>query len=331
MPKASLDQIRKTTHRALTQSGAEDWIAAHVADAVTVAESFGNRICGLAYLESYCRQLGTGRVKGDVTPEVSRPRAGTVLVDAKYGFAQPAFAKALPQALEAARETGIASLAITHAHTCTSLGYFTAQIARAGLVGIGLTNASPVVAAPGGKARVIGTNPISFAVPDGAGGMAMQFDQSTTAVALGKIKFAKATGEQIPEGWAVDKHGQPTTDPAAALEGSLKSLGGDMAYKGWGFGLMAEVLGAAMTGSAISRNVKPLLSPDGPPHDLGQYFILIDPATSDQFTARMIEIAEGIAMDPGARMPGQGKTPSDPIDVDETVWHLAEAFAAGSA
>ena len=120
-------------------------------------------------------------------------------------------------------------MAVGHAHTCTSLGFFTEQIALEGLIGLGVTNASPIVAPPGGKTRVIGTNPIAFSVPDGKGGLAMQFDQSTTTVALGKITMAKAAGEHIPEGWSIDAEGQPTTDPEAAITGSLVSMGG---YKG---------------------------------------------------------------------------------------------------
>ena len=91
------------------------------------------------------------------------------------------------------------------------------------MIGFGLTNATPIVAPPGGKARIIGTNPIAFSAPDGVGGVAMQFDQSTTTVALGKITMAKAAGEAIPPGSALDKDGNPTTDPEAALAGSLVS------------------------------------------------------------------------------------------------------------
>jgi (2R)-3-sulfolactate dehydrogenase (NADP+) len=240
-----------------------------------------------------------------------------VVVDAQDGFAQPAFQRGLPEALRAARENGTASLAIGHAHTCTSLGYFTAQIARAGLIAFGMTNATPVVAPPGGSTRVIGTNPMSFAVPDGQGGIAMLFDQSTTAIAMGKITMAKAAGHSIPLGWAVDKDGQPTTDPAAALAGSLVSSGG---YKGWGFGLMAEILTAGMTGGRCSQDVAPLKAAEGAPHDLGQYYLLIDPGVSDDFGARMARIAEGVAANEGARMPGQGKVLATEVDVEDAVW-----------
>jgi len=324
MTDVSLAEIRRLSAQALMRHGAAAWVADHMADAITRAESVGNKICGLYYLESYCKQLETGRVKGDVEPEVTRPRPGTVKVDARFGFAQPAFARALSQALEAARDCGTANLAVGHAHTCTSLGYFTEQIARAGLIGIGMTNASPIVAPPGGKTRVIGTNPFAFSVPDGSGGIAMQFDQSTTTVALGKITMAKATGERIPLGWAVDAQGNPTTDPEEALKGSLVSTGG---YKGWGFGLMVELLAAGMTGGVVSRDVKPLKAPEGPPHDLGQFYILIDPATSPEFFDRLSQVADGVALDPGARMPGRDKTVMDPVLLEEAVWAQLQDLA----
>nr|MCS5605186.1 Ldh family oxidoreductase [Alphaproteobacteria bacterium] len=238
--------------------------------------------------------------------------------------AQPAFARALPEAVAAARDCGVASLAVGHAHTCTSLGFFTEQIALEGLIGLGMTNASPIVAPPGGKTRVIGTNPIAFSVPDGKGGLAMQFDQSTTTVALGKITMAKAAGEKIPEGWAVDIEGEPTTDPEEAITGSLVSMGG---YKGWGFGLMAELLAAGLTGGVVSRDVKPLKALEGPPHDLGQYYLLMDPGVSGEFFERLQQVEGAVALNKGARMPGQGKREQDPVELDETVWELTLTLA----
>ena len=327
MPRVPLNEIESTTKAALENHGARPWIADEVAKAVRKAESVGNRICGLYYLESYCQQLQSGRVKGDVEPVVSRPRSANVVVDAKFGFAQTAFSRALPDAVTAARECGVASLAVCHAHTCTAVGYFTEQIAKAGLIGLGMTNASPIVAPPGGKTRVIGTNPIAFSVPDGNGGIAMQFDQSTTTVALGKITMAKAAGESIPEGWAIDANGQPTTDPEAALAGSLVSTGG---YKGWGFGLMVELLVAGLTESVASQDVKPLKAPEGPPHDLGQYYILIDPASSSAFYERMQQVVQGVAQDEGARMPGQGKVEQDPVELEQAVWDQAQTLAGKS-
>ncbi len=316
--QASLNEIETLTHDLLVKHGADNWIAQEVSRAVRKAEAIGNKICGLFYVESYCIQLESGRVNGKVQPVVSRPKPAVVKVDAKMGFAQPAFSKGLDEAVSAARENGMAQLAICHSHTCTSLGFFTEQIARKGMIAIGLTNASPIVAPPGGKKRTIGTNPIAFSVPDGEGGLAMQFDQSTSAVALGKIKMAKAAGEEIPLGWAVDADGKPTTNPEEALKGSLVSSGG---YKGWGFGLMSEILAAGMTGGTLSKDVKPLLVAEGPPHDLGQFYILIDPSSSNEFFDRMQAIAEAIDQEEGARLPGRNKLDADPVEVEDALWN----------
>lgn len=315
----SFTEIEAVSRQALIAHGAGEVQATAVAKAVARAEALGNVICGLYYLESYCTQLASGRVNGTVTPVVTQPRGAAVKADAQFGFAQPAFDAGLPVAIKAARDNGVATLAVAHAHTCTSLGYFTEQIADAGLIGIGFTNASPVVAPPGGNAAVIGTNPIAMSAP-GDGKVAMHFDFSTSAVALGKITMAKAAGTPIPLGWAVDADGQPTTDPEAALKGALVSAGG---YKGWGFGLMAELLAAGMTGSVNSLDVKGLKLPDGKPHGLGQFYILMDPGTyDDAFAARFARVAEAVAAQDGARIPGADRDVRTEIDVPEALWTL---------
>lgn len=319
MVAIAVTDIEDTARKALIAHGAGQVQAAEVARAVARAEALGNVICGLYYLESYCTQLKSGRVSGTVDPVVSQPRPGAVKADAQFGFAQPAFTAGLPVAIDAARDNGVATLAVAHAHTCTSLGFFTEQIAGAGLIGIGFTNASPVVAPPGGNKAVIGTNPIAMSVP-GDGKMAMHFDFSTSAVALGKITMAKAAGRSIPLGWAVDVHGQPTTDPEAALKGALVSAGG---YKGWGFGLMAELLAAGMTGSVNSLDVSGLKLPEGAPHDLGQFYILMDPGTyGADFADRFARIATAVAEQEGARLPGAERIEKDVIDVPDALWEL---------
>lgn len=325
MTTVSLDDIEATTAQALRAHGAEDWIAAEVARAVRRAEETGNVICGLYYLESYCVQLRSGRVQGAVEPVVAAPRPGVVQVDAGFGFAQAAFRRGLAAAVAAARANGIATYAICHAHTCTSLGYFTEQIAAEGLVAIGMTNATPIVAAPGGTKRLIGTNPIAFSVPGRAGGRALHFDFSTSAVALGKITMAAAAGQSIPLGWAVDADGQPTTDPNAALKGALVGAGG---HKGWGFGLMAEVLVAGLTGSLNSIDVAPLKAPTGKPHDLGQVYLLIDPAQNAGFFDRLERLQAAVADDPEARLPGSRPRRLDPVEVPDALWSLVTGLAA---
>ena len=324
MAEVTLDQIEDVSFAALRAHGAVEWIAREVARAVRRAEQTGNVICGLYYLESYCTQLASGRVSGSVEPEVTRVRPGAVKADAKFGFAQAAFSRGFSEACAAARENGTASFAVAHAHTCTSLGFFTEQFAEAGLVAIGMTNASPVVAPPGGNAKTIGTNPIAMSVPAKGGGVGMHFDFSTSAVALGKITMAKAAGESIPLGWAVDADGEPTTDPEAALGGALVSAGG---YKGWGFGLMVELLAAGMTGSVNSLDVGGLKLPDGPPHGLGQFYIVMDPGTySDAFFDRFARVAEAVEAQEGARVPGAARREMDVVDVPDALWTSVSAL-----
>jgi (2R)-3-sulfolactate dehydrogenase (NADP+) len=321
-------EIYLVTKTALLAHGAGTWQAEEVARATTHSEQHGNVICGLQYVESYCTQLASGRVDGQVQPAITQPRPAAVLADAKCGFAQPAFAAGRDLAIDTARKNGVAMLAVAQSHTCTSLGYFTEQIGRAGLIGLGFTNATPVVAAPGGKTRVIGTNPMAMSVPDGQGGLAVHFDFSTSAVALGKITMAKYAGQPIPLGWAVDENGTPTTDPDAALRGGLCSAGG---YKGWGLGVMVELMAAAMTGSVNSLDVGGLKLPDGPPHRLGQMYVLIDTTTfGDQFTTRLARLADAVAAEEGTRLPGQNRTPADLVDVPDALWQKLLALGAGA-
>ncbi len=316
-----LDTIQATTAKALEAHGAKPWIAESVAHAVRVAEANSNKICGLFYLQSYCSQLLVGRVKGDVEPEIHQPKPASVVVDAKLGFAQAAFSRGLDTALAAAKTNGVATLAICHSHTCTSMGYFTEQIARAGYIAIGMTNAKSCVSPPGGTKAVLGTNPIAMSVPDGKGGLAMQFDQSTSAIAIGKINMAATAGEKIPLGWGVDSEGEPTQDPNAVINGgSLVSSGG---YKGYGFGLMAEILAAAFTGGSTSTELEPLKATEGKPHDLGQCYIIIDPTnvSGDVFWDKLSIISEAVTNQPGARLPGSKKALPNAVELDEKVWH----------
>lgn len=329
MTRVSLDEIETTVAAALARHGADPSVAAHVANAVKVAEGNGNKICGLYYVESYCTQLASGRVNGTIEPVVVTERPGAVRVDAGLGFAQPAFAAGFATAVEAARVNGICGYSIEHAHTCTSLGYFTEQFAREGLLAIGATNASARVAPPGGSVAVLGTNPFAMAVPDGKGDVEFQFDFSTSAVALGKITMAVAAGEPIPLGWAVDADGAPTTDPAEALQGSLVSAGG---YKGYGIGLLVELLAGCLTGSRLSADVPPLKAPTGKAHDLGQFYIVVDPLSfgDGAFASQVAALVASIEAQPETRLPGSQRTVPSHVDVEHDVWELMRTLAAGA-
>ena len=140
--------------------------------------------------------------------------------------------------------------------------------------------------------------------------------------------MAAAAGEDIPLGWAVDADGKPTTDPKEALKGSLVSSGG---YKGYGFGLMAEVLAAAVTGSVNSVTIKTIKNPEGPPHDLGQFYLMIDPSVhaGDGFYERIEILSDAVTSQEGARLPGSKRVLPDSVELDPAVWELTQTLARG--
>ncbi len=323
----SLDEVEAKTIECLETAGAEKWIAEEMAKAVRYAEARNNPICGLYYLESYCTHLRNGRVNGTAAPEVTTPKAASIHVDAKMGFAQPAFKTGLAAAAKIAKENGTCAMAVAHAHTPTAMGYFTDQIAKQGLIGIGMTNAPACVAPPGGNKAVLGTNPIAMSVPARDGGVAFQFDQSTTVVIIGRIRVAAEAGEKIPMDWAVDENGKATDDPHAALRGSLASSGG---YKGYSYSLMVELLAAAVTGSLSSLTASPLKAIDGPPHNLGQFYFLLDPTTfsASGFYDQLEALTAAINEQENARLPGPVDIKDD-LEITTDLWQKVNDLAAG--
>ena len=139
--------------------------------------------------------------------------------------------------------------------------------------------------------------------------------------------MAAAAGEEIPPGWAIDSDGNPTTDPNAALKGSLVSTGG---YKGYGFGLMAEVLAAAVTGSVNSVDSSALKAPEGKPHNLGQFYFLLDPEvfSGGEFWQRLDTLAEAVNAQPGARLPGSKQRSVNEVSIEIAVWKKTQELAS---
>jgi len=168
--------------------------------------------------------------------------------------------------------------------------YYVLQIARQGMVGIAVTNSPPAMAPWGGRAPLLGTNPIAIAVPSDAEPLVI--DMATSLVAKGRILLAQTAGETtIPAGWALDAHGRPTTDVAEALKGTVAPLG---AHKGSGLALMIDILAGALTGAAMATGLGQLHSNQDKRQGLGHLFGAIDidqlvPLT--EFTRRVGELA----------------------------------------
>jgi (2R)-3-sulfolactate dehydrogenase (NADP+) len=299
----TLDEIERLAMSALLAAGASPEQAGPLAAAIMGAEADGIASHGLAYLPTYCEHLRCGKVDGKAVPVVTKPKPALVVVDAKSGFAHPAVDAGFKILIPLARELGLAGMAVRNSYNCGVLGYHTERIAGAGLLGLGFTNAPASIAPFGGRKAVIGTNPFAIAAPDGKGGAAISIDQSASVIAKSEVMRRKRAGASIPEGWAFGPEGEPTTDPEVALKGTMAPSGG---YKGFGAGLMVELLAAAASGAMLAMDASPFSGPMGGPPRTGQFFIAIDVAASSagEFGQRLERLVEAIAAQPGAHVPG---------------------------
>ncbi|MET0277229.1 MAG: Ldh family oxidoreductase [Pseudorhodoplanes sp.] len=299
----SLNEIKRLAVSALLAAGATQLQAEPLAAAITAAEADGIASHGLAYLPTYCEHLRCGKVDGKAVPVVTKPKPALIAVDAQTGFAHLAIDAGFEALIPLAREFGIAGMSVRNSYNCGVLGYHTERLAAAGLLGLGFTNAPASIAPFGGKKAVVGTNPFAIAAPDGKGGAAISIDQSASVIAKSEVMRRKRAGASIPEGWAFGPDGEATTDPEIALKGTMAPSGG---YKGFGAGLMVELLAAAASGAVLAMDASPFSGTAGGPPKTGQFFVAIDVAASSGggFGERVTKLVEAIVAQPGAHVPG---------------------------
>lgn len=323
MPRMTVDAIETLAAAALRRHGASEGQASALAAGLAGAERDGIRSHGLMYLPVYCEHLTCGKVVGSAEPVLSRPAPASLVVDAGSGFAHAAIDLGLPALVETARSQGIASLAIRNSYNCGILAYHTERIAEVGLVGLGFTNAPASIAPWGGRKAVLGTNPWSLAVPDGRGGARFVIDQSASVIAKSEVIKRSKSGEAIPEGWALDAEGRPTTDAAEGLKGTMVPAGG---YKGVGAALLVEVFAACLAGATPGIQASPFSGPAGGPPKTGQFFIALAPDISSggTFADRLAVVVEALGAETGGRLPGgrraaaRARIASEGVEVDET-------------
>ena len=302
----TLDDIEDLAYRALIAAGTADANARPLARATAATEADGIASHGLAYIPTYCEHVRCGKVDGQARPVLTRPAPSVIAVDAATGFAHPAIECGFADLIEAAHEQGLAALAVRNSYNCGILGYHTGRLAAAGLLAMGFTNAPASIAPVGGRRPVVGTNPFSLAAPDGAGGATVLIDQSASVVAKSEVMKHAREGRPIPPGWALDPDGQPTTDPAVALTGSMAPTGG---YKGVGVALMVEIMAAAMTGATLRIDASPFSGTKGGPPKTGQFFLAVDPGVTSGglFAERLAALVQAMRDQPGVRVPGDGR------------------------
>ena len=306
MATLSMNEATAVVARILRAAGAGDKMAEATARALVLAEAQGLGSHGLSRVGQYATHLRNGRVAGDAIPKVKHAKGGAVLVDAGEGLAFPACDLAISEAVTRAREFGVAFAGVCNSHHCGVVVDHLRPVAAAGLVGLGFTNSPSAMPAAGGRHPIFGTNPIAAVFPR-RGADPLLVDLSLSEVARGKLMVAAKEGKSIPLGWAVDRDGQPTTDPKAGLEGAMLPVGAASSNKGAMLALVVELLVTALLGANFGFEASSFFVDEGNRPRLGQAFIVIDPgalAGASVFFDRMEMLVAEMLKDEGLRLPG---------------------------
>lgn len=306
MATLSIAEAGRLAAEALQRAGALPAMATATARALVLAEAQGLGSHGLSRVPQYATHLRNGRVDGAAQPTVQRARGGAVLVDAHEGLAFAACALAVHEAVARAREFGVAFAGVTRSHHCGVLVDHLRPVAAAGMVGLGFANSPAAMPAAGGRHPIFGTNPVAAVFPRRSGDPLL-VDLSLSEVARGKLMVAAREGRPIPEGWALDSEGRPTTDPKAGLQGSMLPIGAMTSPKGAMLAMVVELLVTALLGAQFGFEASSFFVDEGNRPRIGQAFIVVDPAAlagNDSYLDRLEVLVAEMLKDEGVRLPG---------------------------
>ncbi|NND90129.1 MAG: Ldh family oxidoreductase [Granulosicoccus sp.] len=300
----SLADIASLASAILVKRGFSVEQAAAIADTVTAAERDGCLSHGLFRIPFYVAALKNARADPRAVPTLQVSDSSVVHVDAHGGFCPLALQVGVPALQEKARQHGIAALALHDTYNIAALWPEVEDLANAGLVAFAFTASNAYVAPAGGSRPVYGTNPMAFGFPR-KGEQPLVFDQASSASARGEIQLHLREGKPLPAGWAIDRNGEPTTDPVTALEGAQLCFGG---HKGASLALMVELLAGALIGDAFSMESSALDTHGvGAPFG-GELVLAIDPSHCNRSTdhlARAEYLFREVLEQPGTRLPSQ--------------------------
>jgi (2R)-3-sulfolactate dehydrogenase (NADP+) len=328
MATISLQEATELVVRALSKSGANDTMASSTARALVLAESQGLSSHGLSRVGQYTTHLRNGRANGAAVATVVKRKGAALIVDAGQGLAFPACDLAVAEAVKTARESGVCFVGVVNSHHCGVVVDHLRAAAAAGMVGLGFANSPAAMPAAGGKHAIFGTNPVAAVFPRKSAD-ALMIDLSLSEVARGKLMVAAKEGKSIPLGWALDKDGNPTTDPKAGMDGSMLPLGAVTSPKGNMLALIVELLVTAVIGAQFGFEASSFFVDEGNAPRIGQAFLVIDPgalAGTDAYYARMETLVTEMLVDDGVRLAGsrrlalERKAQAQGITVPDAVW-----------
>jgi (2R)-3-sulfolactate dehydrogenase (NADP+) len=304
-------ELLQLARNALEKAGANAVMAEAAAQHLVRAEEHGLPTHGMSRVPIYCGFLRHGRADGAARPRMLTERAAVCLIDNCDGLPYESAAWAIGEVILRARRNGIGFAGITNSAHVGVLGIHLLPVAEAGMVGVAFTNSPAAIPPWGGKTPLFGTDPVAFAFPRKRGDP-LVIDLALTTVVRGKIMLAMQKGEKIPEGWALDRNGRPTTDPKEAIEhGSLFPIGG---AKGAMLALAFELICAALTGSAIGPEADSFFVEKGNKPRVGHAFLAIDPgalAGHERYFERVEAVITAMLADEGVRLPGSRRFASE--------------------
>lgn len=299
----SLADLTAHTAACLERAGANAAMALSTARMLVAAEAQGLASHGLSRAPQYAAHLRNGRVNPEARPKVIHERGGACLIDAEEGLAFPACDLAIAEAIERARINGVAFAGVTRSHHFGVAALHLEAVAAAGMVGLAMGNSPAAMPAWGGKRALFGTNPIAAIFPR-RDGTPITVDLSLSEVARGKLMVAARDGKPIPEGWALDKDGNPTTDPKAGMAGMMCPAGG---VKGAMLAMVVELLACSLTGAAFGFEADSFFEAEGNRPRIGQAFLVVDPgalAGTDVYLERVETLVAAMCQDDSVRIPG---------------------------
>lgn len=268
------EPLRARCQRILERAGMRPEDAYLVADSLVLAELRGVRSHGVVRLPVYVERIRRGVLDPKAEVRVVREHRATAVLDAGDGHGIPAGVRAMDLCIEKARQYGVAAVAVRRSNHFGAAWYFARRAVEQGMIGVASANADAFVAPWGAARRYLGTNPLAVGIPAGEE-PPIALDMATSAAAHGRIMLARQRGEPIPLGWALDREGRPTTDPAAALEGALLPFG---QAKGSAIALIIDLVCGPLAGALTGPFIAALYTDLDRPQRLGHFFMAIDVA-----------------------------------------------------
>ena len=298
--KITIQELTDRSADLLERAGVPGPAARTAAETLVSADVRNIHSHGVIRLARYIECIRSGGIRPEAELKILDGGPAFLQVSANGGLGIPAACETVKRLIAKGTALPLAAASVNHSDHYGAAGYYAMKCAEAGLIGFSMSNTCPLIAVTGAAAAGIGNNPFAYAAPAGKY-RAVLFDICMSVVASGKIILAAADDRPIPEGWILDKHGKPTTDPQAIYDGAIMlPLCG---HKGYGLALMVEMLAGVLAGAGTLSGVNSWNTVPGRDADTGHFFMTINPAFFgglDKFTARMEKVIAELTSAPRA-------------------------------